>query len=151
MPPPGHPVDTPLATDMGQGGYLEQSLDKRAQCLMTFKLRMKCTWHRHMDQLRHRHGNTTTTTAFPHNETSETHRQTTASSDEVIETQDPGPTDTLITEPQSQSTTAVEPEPAEVTGLGLPFQAQETTSLHSGLTTGAEERRYPVRCRKPPD
>ena len=105
-----------------------------------------------MDQLRHCHGNTTTTTAFPHNETSETHRQTTASSDEVIETQEhPGPTDTLITEPQSHSTTSVEPEPAEVTGLGLPFQAQETTSLHSDPTTEAEERRYPVRRRKPPD
>ena len=109
-------------------------------------------WHRHMDQLQHRHGNTPTLTAFPHNETSETHRQTAASSDEVIETQEhPGPTDTLITEPQSHSTTAVEPEPAEVTGLGLPFQSQETTRFHSDLTTGTEERRYPVRRRKPPD
>ena len=34
-------------TDMGQGGYQEQWLGKRAQCLMTFKSRVKCgtdTW-----------------------------------------------------------------------------------------------------------
>ena len=87
-----------------------------------------------MDQLRHHHGNTT------------------ASSEDVIETQElPGPTDTLIIEPQSHSATAVEPEPAEVTGPGLPFQTQETTSLHSDLTTGAEERHYPVRRWNPPD
>ena len=108
-------------------------------------------WHRHMDQLRNHYG-TTTTTAFPHNETPVTHNQTAASSEEVIETQEhPGPTDTQVTKPQSYSTTMVEPEPVEVTGPGIPFQTQETTRSHSDLTTGAKESCYPVRRRKPPD
>ena len=50
-------------------------------------------WHRHMDQLQNRH-RTTTTMIFPHNETPGTQHQTTASSEEVIETQEhPGPTE----------------------------------------------------------
>ena len=104
-----------------------------------------------MNQLRNLYG-TTTTTAFLHNEAPVTHRQTAASSEDVIETQQhPSPTDTLVTEPQSYSTTAAEPGPAEVTGPGIPFETQETTSSHSDLTTGAKKRRYPVRCRKFPE